>query len=75
VSQGVEEAVERLLQLGFEVSDDADDLVQGLLVQDTARSVDEQTNVFVKLNLRRKLHYGCLPAPLRLVEIARALTI
>ena len=59
VSQGIEEAVEMLLQPGFELSDDADDLVDGLLVQRTARSVDEQTNVFVKLNVIRK-NYHCL---------------
>src|SRR5678816_4427381 len=57
VPQGVEEAVERLLQLGFQFSDDAGDLVDRLLVQHTARSVDEQMNVFVKLNVVRKKNH------------------
>ena len=64
VSQGVEEAVERFMQLGFEVSDDADDLVDSLLVQHTARSVDEQPNVFVKLNVVRKKYHCLSQAPI-----------
>ena len=56
MSQGVEEAVERLLQLRFEISDDADDLVDRLLVHHTARSIDEQTYVFVKFDIGRKVH-------------------
>jgi len=56
VSQGVKESIERLLQPGFEASDDADDLVDGLLVQHTARSVDQQTNVFMKLDIGRQVH-------------------
>src|SRR4030095_11932172 len=66
VSQGVEEAVERFLQLGFQFSDDAGNLVDRLLVQHTARPVYEQANVFVKLNVVRK-KYHCLsqcPDPL-----------
>src|SRR4029450_6133515 len=59
VSQGVEEAVERFLQLGFQFSDDAGNLVDRLLVQHTARPVYEQANVFVKLNVVRK-KYHCL---------------
>jgi len=55
VSQRIEESVERFLQLGFEVSDNADDLVHGSLVQHTAGSVYEQTYVLVKLNVIRKL--------------------
>jgi len=57
VTQGIEESIERLLQLGFELSDNADELVDRLLVQHTVRSVDEQTNVFVKLNVSRKFHF------------------
>ena len=63
VAQGIEEAVERFLQLGFEVSDNADDLVERLLVQHTARSVDEQTNVFVKLNVIRKRYHRLSQRP------------
>jgi hypothetical protein len=60
VTTGIEESIERLLQLGFELSDNADDLFDRLLVQHTARSVDKQTNVFVKLNVSRKFHYRIL---------------
>src|SRR4030095_5631 len=63
VPQGVEEAVERFLQLGFQFSDDAGNLVDRLLVQHTARPVYEQANVLVKLNVVRK-KYQCLsPCP------------
>ena len=57
VTQGIEESIERLLQLGFELFDNADDLVDRLLVQHTARPVNEQTNVFVKFYIRRKFHF------------------
>jgi len=60
VPQGVKEAVERFLQFGFEVSYDADDLVHGSLVQRTMWSVYEQTNVFVKLDVRRERHEALL---------------
>src|SRR6185436_6805481 len=57
VSQRVEEAVERFLQLGFQFSDDAGNLVDRLLVEHTARSVDKQMNVFMKFDVRRKLKF------------------
>jgi hypothetical protein len=44
MSQGVEEAVERFLQPAFEVSDDADDLVDSLLIS-THRTVDRRANI------------------------------
>src|SRR5206468_6793649 len=68
VTTGIEESIERLLQLGFELSDNADDLVDRLLVQHTARSVDEQTNVFMKLNVSQKFHYRILGQVLILWE-------
>lgn len=52
VPQGIEESVEGLFQSGFEVSDNFNDLVNGRLVHQTARPVNEQTNVFVKLDIR-----------------------
>src|SRR5215831_15249544 len=60
MSQGVEEAVERLLRPGFEISDYADDFVHRLLVQHAAGPVDKQTNVFVKLDVRRERHEALL---------------
>ena len=60
VTTGIQESIERLLQLGFELSDNADDLFDRLLVQHTARSVDEQTNVLMKLNVSRTFHYRIL---------------
>src|SRR5439155_9769769 len=52
----IEESIERLLRCGFDIFDNTDDLVNRSLVDQTARSIDEQTNVFVKLNFRWKFH-------------------
>jgi hypothetical protein len=60
VTQGIEEAIERLLQLRFQFSDDADDFVHRLLVQHAAGPVDKQMNVFVKLDVRRERHEALL---------------
>ena len=54
----VGESIERLLRFGFEIFDNSDDLVDSRLVDQTARPIDEQTNVFVKLNLRWKSSLG-----------------
>src|SRR5215831_14681530 len=54
--QRIEESIEWLLQFDFEIFESCDDLVYGRLVQQTARSVNEKTKVFVKLDIRRKLH-------------------
>ena len=56
VSQGVEESIERLVQSGFQVSDYIYYLVHRPLVQQTERSVDEQSNVLMKFDVMRKLH-------------------
>ena len=50
------ESIERLLRCGFEIFDNTDDFVNRRLIDQTARSINEQTNVFVKFNLRWKLH-------------------
>jgi hypothetical protein len=60
MSPRIEKPIERLPQLGFEVADDAYDLVDRLLIQHTARSVDEKTNVFVKFDVGRKFHHATL---------------
>ena len=57
-SQRIGESIERLLQLGFDVFDNTDDFVNGCLVHQTARAINEQANVFVKLNFRWKLHFS-----------------
>src|SRR5678816_3284194 len=54
-SHCVGESIERLLQLGFEFSDDSYDFVNSRLVYQPARSINEQTNVFVKLDVWWKL--------------------
>src|SRR6516225_207316 len=54
--QRIEESVERLWYLGFEVFNNRYDLVNALLTHQTDWSVDEQMNVFVKLYVRRKLY-------------------
>src|SRR5438874_2951710 len=55
-SQCVGESIERLLQRGLEFSEDSYDFVNSRLVHQTPRSINEQTNVFVKLNIWGKLH-------------------
>src|SRR5262245_3271323 len=53
--QRIGESVERLLQLCFEVFQRAQHFVNGCLVQQTLRSIDKETNVFVKFYFRWKL--------------------
>ena len=50
------ESIERFLRCGFEIFDNTDDFVNSRLVDQTARAIDQQANVFVKLNFRWKLH-------------------
>src|SRR6516164_11732801 len=54
--QRIRESIERLSQLGFEVLQSAQSFVQCCFIHQTTRSVDEQTNIFVKLEFRWKLH-------------------
>src|SRR6478672_10785405 len=53
---GVGESIERLLQRGLEFSDYTYDFVNSRLVHQTARSINEQTDVFVKLDIRRQYY-------------------
>jgi hypothetical protein len=52
----VGETIERLFQLGLEFSDDSYDSVNSLPVQQTTWPPYKQTNVFVKLYVRRQFH-------------------
>ena len=54
--QCVSEAIERLLEFGLQISEGRDNFVNDGLVQQAARSVNEQTNVFMKFDVRRKFH-------------------
>jgi hypothetical protein len=54
--RGIGESIERLLRCSFEIFDDASDLVNRCLVDHTARSINEQTYIFVKLNVWRQFH-------------------
>src|SRR5439155_23307410 len=49
-------SIERLPQPGFKILENGDDLFDSLLVDHTVWSVDEQTNVFVELNVWSQLH-------------------
>src|SRR5438093_7338635 len=55
--QRIGESIERLLRCGFEIFDNTGDLVNRRLIDQTARTINEQTNIVVKLNIRRKLHW------------------
>src|ERR1044071_7462601 len=48
---GVQEAIERLLQRELKLSDDTDDFVNSCPVEQTSRSVYEQTDVLVKFDI------------------------
>ena len=54
--QSVGKSIERPLQLGFEIFDNGYKFLNSRFVNHTARSIDEQTDVFVELNVRRKFH-------------------
>src|SRR6516165_4631998 len=61
--QRISESIERLLQLGFEVLQSAQSFVQCCFIHQTTRSVDEQANIFVKLEFRwkfRVVHFNNL---------------
>src|SRR5438067_13305789 len=55
----VQEAIERLLQGEFKFSDYTYDFVKSRPVEHTPRSMDQQTNIFVKLDTRRQRHLHC----------------
>ena len=57
-------SIERLLCFGFEIFDNTDDLVNSGLIDQTARAIDEQANVWVKLNFRWKFHDVLINFPL-----------
>src|SRR5436309_5838231 len=59
----VQEAIKRLLQGEFEFSEKAYDFVKSRPVQQTAWPMDQQTHVFVKLDIRRQRHLHCLRLP------------
>ena len=52
----IRKPIERLLQLCFEIFEDGYDSFNSRLVDHTARSINEQTYVFVKLNVWRQFH-------------------
>jgi len=56
MSQCIRESIKRLSQPGLEISNDSNNFVNCCFVQQTPWPIDEQTNVFVKLNIRRQLH-------------------
>src|SRR6266853_4778672 len=55
-SQRVSESIERLPQPGFKIFENGDDFLDSLLVDHAVWSVDEQTNVFVELNVWSQFH-------------------
>src|SRR6266699_4964510 len=54
--QRIGESIERRLQPGFKIFEDVYDFLNSRLVDHTARSIDEQTNIVVKLNVWRHFH-------------------
>ena len=63
--QRVGEPIERLLQLGFEIFENGYDFFNSRLVDHTVRSIDEQMDIFVKFEVRRKLHCCLIADPFR----------
>src|SRR5262245_19802963 len=64
--RSIRESIERLLRCGLNLFDNSDDFVNCRLVDQTARSVDEQANVLVKLDIRWQFHCS-LPLPCWLI--------
>src|SRR5436190_1483782 len=60
--QRIGESIEGLLRCGFKIFDNGNYFFNSRLVDHTTRSIDEQTNVLVKLNFRWQLHF-VLPFP------------
>src|ERR1043165_8734107 len=56
----IRESIERLLCFSFEIFNNTDYLINTCLVDQTARVINKQANVWVKLNFRRKLHCASL---------------
>jgi hypothetical protein len=54
--QRIGKPIERLLQLCFEIFEDVYDSFNSRLVDHTARPIDEQTYIVVKLNVWRQFH-------------------
>ena len=50
------ESIERFLRLGFNLFDNTNHPVNRRFVDQTARSIDEQTYIVVKLNVWRQFH-------------------
>ena len=60
-------SIERFLCFGFEIFDNTDDLVNSGLIDQTARAIDEQANIWVIFNFRWELiHYELLSFSLEL---------
>src|SRR5262249_7030321 len=55
-AQSVGKSIERLLQLGFKILENGNYFFNSRLIDHTARSIDEEPNVFVKLNVWRQFH-------------------
>ena len=56
----IRKSIEGLLRRSLNTFDNPDDSVNLRLIDRAFRSIDEQTNVFVKLDIRGQLHYGFL---------------
>jgi hypothetical protein len=52
----IRKPIERLLQLCFEILEDGYDSFNSRFVDHTARSINEQAYIFVKLNVWRQFH-------------------
>src|ERR1043166_7829649 len=55
-AQSVGKSIERLLQLGFKIFENGNYFFNSRLIDHTARSIDQQTNVFMKLYIGWELH-------------------
>src|SRR5215469_10701098 len=69
-SKGIRESIERLLQLRFQIFEDGNGSLDSRLVDYAARPVREQTNVFVKFNVKRQFHG--LPLEAGNLEVSRS---
>jgi hypothetical protein len=61
--RSVRESIERFLRCRFDPFDNTNDFVNRRHIDYIARSIDEESNVFVKLNVRRECHALLLLLP------------
>ena len=62
----IRKSIEGLLRRSLNTFDNTDNSVDLRLIDQALRPIDEQTKVFVKLDVRRQFHSGFLPVSFKI---------